>query len=34
MLQAVTKPERKVKQPKRLQTRTRIRPVNSKRVKE
>ncbi len=34
MLQAVPKPERRAKQPKRLQTRTRIRPVNSKRVKE
>jgi len=34
VLQAVPKPERRAKQPKRLQTRTRIRPVNSKRVKE
>jgi len=33
MLQPVPKPERKVKQPKRLQTKTRVRPVNSKRTR-
>ena len=34
MLQAVPKPTRRVKEPKRLQTRTRIKPVNSKRARE
>ena len=34
MLQAVPKPVRKTKEPKRLQTRTRIKPVNSKRARE
>lgn len=32
MLQAVPKPERKTKEPKRLQTRTRIKPRNGKRA--
>ena len=34
MLQPVPKPTRRVKEPKRLQTRTRIKPVNSKRARE
>lgn len=34
MLQAVPKPTRRVKEPKRLKTKTRIKPVNSKRARE
>ena len=34
MLQPVPKPKREHKEPKRLQTRTRIKPVNSKRARE